>query len=130
MDFCDTLKQMKCNKCGMTNDLLCYSKYKNKKYYRCRNCWADKQRTYRQTTTGKAATNKYMKKYRGDNVAKIRIWRIASKQAVKPCEVCKSTNKVHRHHPDYSEPEVVQFLCPLHHRDRKSTRLNSSHHSS
>lgn len=33
----------------------------------------------------------------------------------KPCKICKA-KKTHAHHPDYSKPLEVVFLCPLHHR--------------
>lgn len=33
----------------------------------------------------------------------------------KPCEVCGAFF-VHAHHPDYSKPLEVVWLCPLHHR--------------
>jgi hypothetical protein len=32
-----------------------------------------------------------------------------------PCEVCGS--KAHAHHPDYSMPLVVVWLCPSHHKE-------------
>jgi hypothetical protein len=34
----------------------------------------------------------------------------------KPCEVC-GENKVHAHHPDYSKPREVIWLCPVHHKE-------------
>lgn len=33
-----------------------------------------------------------------------------------PCEVCGST-KVEMHHPDYTKPLLVQWLCKSHHED-------------
>ena len=33
----------------------------------------------------------------------------------KPCEIC-GASFVHAHHPDYSKPLEVIWLCPLHHR--------------
>ena len=33
----------------------------------------------------------------------------------KPCEVC-GASFVHAHHPDYSKPLEIIWLCPLHHR--------------
>lgn len=33
---------------------------------------------------------------------------------IKPCEVC-GDKKTHRHHPDYSKPLEVVFLCRKHH---------------
>ena len=32
-----------------------------------------------------------------------------------PCAVCSAAN-VHGHHPDYSKPLEVVWLCPVHHR--------------
>ena len=31
--------------------------------------------------------------------------------AMKECEKCGSVERLHRHHPDYSKPLVVQILC-------------------
>ncbi len=39
----------------------------------------------------------------------------AGKLVKKPCEVC-GASFVHAHHPDYSEPLEVIWLCPAHHR--------------
>lgn len=36
---------------------------------------------------------------------------------IEPCEVCGTTKKVHRHHPDYDKPLEVMFLCHEHHVD-------------
>ena len=40
----------------------------------------------------------------------IRIGKVTKK----PCEVCGKL-RVHGHHPDYSRPYYVRWLCPLHH---------------
>lgn len=32
-----------------------------------------------------------------------------------PCEIC-GQEQVHAHHPDYEQPNVVQWLCPKHHK--------------
>jgi hypothetical protein len=34
------------------------------------------------------------------------------------CVVCGSNLKVHAHHKDYSKPLSVEWLCPVHHRER------------
>jgi hypothetical protein len=35
-----------------------------------------------------------------------------------PCEVCGASH-VEAHHPDYSKPLEVEWLCPEHHRERE-----------
>lgn len=32
-----------------------------------------------------------------------------------PCQVCGTTENVHAHHPDYSKPLEVEWLCVIHH---------------
>jgi hypothetical protein len=34
-----------------------------------------------------------------------------------PCEVCGTTENIHRHHPDYTRPEIINFLCRKHHNE-------------
>lgn len=46
---------------------------------------------------------------------KVSARKLASKIPLEPCEVCGET-RTHRHHPDYSKPLVVRFLCALHHK--------------
>lgn len=33
----------------------------------------------------------------------------------KPCIKCGSTKRIHGHHPNYSKPLKVVWLCPIHH---------------
>jgi hypothetical protein len=35
--------------------------------------------------------------------------------ARRPCEVCGTTEKLHAHHDDYSNPLEVRWLCGSHH---------------
>lgn len=40
------------------------------------------------------------------------------KLARRPCERCGAAERVHAHHDDYARPLEVQWLCPLHHKQR------------
>jgi hypothetical protein len=33
------------------------------------------------------------------------------------CEVCNQGGKTHAHHPDYSQPTLIKWLCPRHHKE-------------
>ena len=33
------------------------------------------------------------------------------------CEVCGASQGIHGHHPDYSKPFQVIWLCPIHHKE-------------
>lgn len=62
-------------------------------------------------------SRQYRKKY-PDKVKAQRILSRAVKIGQitkKPCEVCGDTN-VHGHHPDYTKPLEVMWLCPIHHK--------------
>lgn len=41
-----------------------------------------------------------------------------------PCEVCGTTEKVERHHHDYSKPLEITFLCRAHHHELHSWDSN------
>jgi hypothetical protein len=77
---------------------------------------------YRQRAIKHAARHAvYIRAYRAQNPEKYKA-RCAVNNAVRdgrleklPCEVCGSTNLVHGHHSDYSNPLDVQWLCPKHH---------------
>jgi hypothetical protein len=40
----------------------------------------------------------------------------------KPCSVCGSGLKIQAHHPDYSKPLDVVWLCDLHHKQAHQTK--------
>jgi len=35
-----------------------------------------------------------------------------------PCEVCATTTRIEAHHPDYTKPLDVMWLCRIHHREQ------------
>ncbi len=58
---------------------------------------------------------KWPEKYHARKVVE---WHVKAGNIIKqPCAVCQAP-KVHAHHDDYSEPLVVMWLCPLHHKAR------------
>ena len=63
----------------------------------------------------------YTKEYRERYPNKCRAHRLVS-NAIKskrlyklPCEVCRTTEKIHAHHDDYAKPLNVRWLCSAHH---------------
>lgn len=65
-----------------------------------------------------------MREYYKDPRNKLKIdARIETRKAIRngiiqrkdACEVCSSQKNVEIHHPDYSKPLEVQFLCKKHH---------------
>jgi hypothetical protein len=52
------------------------------------------------------------------NQIKKRAWYLARNIPMQPCEVCKATEHIHRHHDDYNQPLEVMFLCSLCHKRR------------
>lgn len=62
------------------------------------------------------ARRRYRRLNREKHKAHRTIYRVVSKGLMtrKPCEVC-GTTKSEAHHPDYSKPYDVQWLCRTHH---------------
>lgn len=63
------------------------------------------------------------KRYRSNNIEKVRKWGNANKQAQRRfyysecCIIKECLSEGHRHHPDYSKPNEIVWLCRQHHRD-------------
>lgn len=116
---------MYCQSCKSTERLHKSGSYTRKdgsikQNYRCTTCQAKRQSDYRKTEKGKLAVSNWQKKFRlqldkTDPRYKDRVWREALQVPTKPCRDCGMIN-THRHHPDYSQPLDVIFLCPYHHR--------------
>ena len=79
------------------------------------------RKAYAHTENGKRSRMETTKKYRRENPEKWLAHAAVSyaiktgKIIKKPCEIC-GASFVHAHHPDYSKPLEVIWLCPAHHR--------------
>lgn len=88
-------------------------------------------REYIKRESSKIKRLKYIKEWKEKNYNKY-IAQSRLKDAVrygklkkKPCEVCGKP-KVHGHHPDYSKPLFIKWLCPVHHfQEHKRLKLIS-----
>jgi hypothetical protein len=77
---------------------------------------------YQQTPQGKAAHARALKKNRARYPEKNKARQVVA-NAIRDgklfrwpvCEVPECSNSPHAHHPDYSRPLVVVWLCPRHH---------------
>lgn len=81
----------------------------------------EKARFYRLQNQKKIADK--TKRYRLDNPEKYKAHTIAKRIPIKPCEVCGTTENVHRHHDDYTKPRDVRFLCAEHHRQHHASHI-------
>lgn len=82
---------------------------------------AEHTREYRKTPKGRENVRKAIKKYADNHPERINAWLKAYKIPIRPCEICGSDKRIHRHHPDINKPLEVVMLCPLHH---KQAHLN------
>lgn len=67
--------------------------------------------------SGKLIAQAAVKRWVEKNKEKRRAQKIANNfhKDKKPCSVCGKF-PAHKHHPDYSKPKEIIFLCPLHHK--------------
>lgn len=110
----------------MTDGHLSFCKECKKKYARnrSRSVVGREYDRFRNTTPArKLWLKKYAPKRRAKHYQKYRArmyfgdaMRDGRGPEKKPCEKCGDTN-VHGHHPDYSKPLEVIWLCPKHHRE-------------
>ena len=125
-----------CGLCGMEKTLEEYQRNKSNplgRAYWCKECRRefDRQRNlqpdrrlqikqWEQSERGKELRSLSRKKDRLLNRQKYRAHRLVNKLIREgfikkmPCEKCGDINS-HGHHPDYSKPIKVVWLCPRHH---------------
>ena len=82
--------------------------------YMCRECNTARAKRYRQTKEGKLAIKRAVQKHEAKYPHQRKAWGKALKLDNYPCEVCGDP-KADKHHPDYSKPLEVVYLCRLHH---------------
>lgn len=118
----------KCSECtrkdvamNRVSRLTQYSDYE-KRRYRTDEARRARLAGYCKTPEGKAAHAKALKNYAVNNKDAVRA-KNAANNAVRdgkikrePCRVC-GVFPAHKHHPDYSKPLDVIWLCPQHHKD-------------
>ena len=76
----------------------------------CKQCEATRRRDYRATMSCRGTKTDKQNAYREYRAA------IKSGELQRgPCSVCGTTVNVHGHHPDYSKPLDVVWLCSKHH---------------
>ena len=116
----------KCTGCKKTKSL---NEFKTNKQHldgrtsQCRDCHrkldSEYQKNKRLTIEGYKTEEfrRYREKYPEKYKAQQKVNRAIKNGKIKrsPCELC-GKKKVHAHHPDYSKPYEVQFLCPPHHK--------------
>lgn len=128
-----------CKECGVPKplgDFYIYGKDRPGRFRQCKVCMIAKAKAnYRanfkakqayekkrfQRPERKAAVVQYQKKRRASHPEKSKA-RYTAANAIRsgqlerqPCEVCGKEN-AQAHHPDYSKPLDVQWLCFIHHR--------------
>ena len=107
----------KCWKCGIEKPESEYNRYYNGLQPSCKQCTREYLKTYRQSKSGKESMAKSGKKRRevhADKVYARAVLQRALKEGKKfrePCEKC-GASPAQAHHPDYSKPLDVQWLCP------------------
>lgn len=86
--------------------------------YFCRECNTKRMKEYRNTSIGKKRTKsaniRTTKKHYGKQMARLAVYRaVKAGKLYKPsrCEDCGNNESLFAHHPDYSKPLDVLWLC-------------------
>jgi hypothetical protein len=83
-----------------------------------RRAWKKRKDPVKRYINDRKARTKHERKYPEKAKARDELQRAvrAGKVTKGPCEVCGTTQNVQGHHPDYTKPLEVQWLCTTHHR--------------
>jgi protein-arginine kinase activator protein McsA len=111
-----------CRHCKINEGTIkdCINTYKGKKsyYYACNECNSERARKYRKTPTGKNVyreiNRRQYKKYSQKILARTALSYAKRKGMVVMPDVCSNCGiktRVEGHHPDYSKPLEVIWLC-------------------
>lgn len=96
-----------------------YSKARNE--FVCRECNTKRCKEYRNTKGGKKSISEAVAKYNKKNKDKTSCWSKIKwgkkKGIVKEQVCCVCGEKAVAHHPDYSKPLEVIWLCHKHHKE-------------
>jgi len=129
-----------CNFCGfealMEPDLELFRRAERSKYGRantCKKCYREQRRnngkyydvelqqkkSYNQTDNGKNIAIKTFYNWKENNIDKYKAQYLARihTELDASCSVCGSTERLERHHPDYSQPLKIVALCVQCHKD-------------
>jgi hypothetical protein len=114
-----------CSKCKETKSIFEFTKQKQSKDgldYWCKACKHTSDKTYRATPQGKINKINKSIRWRAKNPDKILVHRIVENAVrkgllIKPktCSTIGCNKPPVAHHPDYSKPLDVIWLCPEHH---------------
>lgn len=128
------MQEIYCSRCKTTTGpFLKYSKPGKKQYYWCRECKRKQLFLYRQTERGKETTKlavkKSINKFKEKQNSRRRLnYFLKMGKIVKDstCSDCLLPKKLAAHHPDYSKPFEVIWLCRGCHADLHRLLNNQS----
>ena len=131
------LTEKVCSKCKIKMDITCFARRHSKPRGRasiCKECRKIYMYNWRHSEKGHIAFikshNNYFKKYPERKKAHqiIKDAKNSGKIIPKPCEICGG--KAQAHHPDYSKPLDVIWLCRQHHIDAHYKLYEDTHEPS
>jgi len=134
MKYCGLCKQTKPreqfhNSCATKDGLAtkckeCQSQYASKWHWENRERCLKVKKDYYARNKRKILDRcgKYLKKKMAGNTVLIKAHNSVRGMKRQPCEICGEL-KVEAHHPDYSKPKYIRWLCVKHHKLEHSTIL-------